>query len=34
MTRAQARLLEVLQWCLTYHSVWFEWFEIVPPGGG
>mgnify|MGYP006275746907 CR=1 FL=1 len=30
----QARLLEVLQWYLTYHSVWFEWLEIVPPGGG
>lgn len=30
----QARLLEVLQWYLSDHSVWFEWLEIVPPGGG
>jgi hypothetical protein len=28
----QTLLLEVLQWYLDHHPMWFGWLEIIPPG--
>ena len=31
--REQLKLLEVLSWYVDNHPMWFNWLEVVPPGG-